>query len=698
KDMIDNDIIPGNYHIKKFYESQGHSGDSDILDSLDMGYSIVNHAGHGSYKGVWVDGATAISTWDALGLSNGNKTGLFYSMGCWVGAFDRANDLRNFSMCLQTADNGGFVSVITNSRYGWGAPGYPGWGVSDTWDYGFFKLLFEEDNKQAGHILNELKRQFAPYSDKENLYRWHMYQVNLFGDPSLRIYTENPDSILTDRIITGDSLIIYAKDRGGLPLADVCAAVSTDSLISRDTSDISGRIVLRTDTLNMNYLTLIKDNYITQFDSFTVDSPATAVALVYDRLFSGIVNTMHVRNYTDSARDVHLTSTAWDTVMTIPAGSVNELQYTVRGRDSFTDSVLLRYDTSDILYRVTIHPLDIEPDSFSFDNSVFYYNAVNSYFPLLTDGSLSLLLDNGLYLDTAVAITGDSIEIEYCTALPAESEYTVLSRMLLSQSDTLFTDSVFIINRDSLFGDDFHSGLDKWQSIGTGWIITDSMLHCGSDSSYYPSMHSSITSDSFLVMPSSVCSIEMSFEFPALEFDSGFAVYDVDGMFISIIAGTDTMILDFLSSGGALGSKSALHFDGIKGYCIGSQTPYYGRLHFTFISDSVDERRGIYIDNIRMHSPYSFYSPDSGLMEEDIFYISRRSSLISSGNFVYYINRLSQPLVMNIYAADGRCVYSRRVTGSGEHMIDLGNEGSGVYFLKIIYNNRIYSDRIIVIR
>ncbi|MFO8062429.1 MAG: C25 family cysteine peptidase [bacterium] len=698
KDMIGDDIIPSGYNIKKFYESQGHSGDSDILDSLDMGYSIVNHAGHGSYKGVWVDGATAISTWDALGLTNGNKTGLFYSIGCWVGAFDRANDLRNFSMCLQTADNGGFVSVVTNSRYGWGAPGYPGWGVSDTWDYAFFKLLFEEDNKQAGHILNELKKQFAPYSDNENLYRWHMYQVNLFGDPSLRIYTQSPDSILTDRIFTGDSLIIYASDAAGMPLVNVCAAVSTDSLISRDTSDVSGRIVLRTDTLNMNYLTLIKDNYITHFDSFTVDSGSPSVALVYDRLFSGIANTMHVRNYTDSARSVHLTSSAWDTVLTIPSGSANELQYSITGRDVFTDSVLLQYDSGDILYRLIIHPLDIEPDSFSFDNNVFYYNTVSRHFPLLTGGSLKLSLDNGLYLDTALAITGDSVEIEYCTSLPPESEYTMLSRMLLKESDTLFSDSVFIINRNSLFSDDFQSGFDKWQTIGTGWIITDSSLHCGSDSSYYPSMHSSITSDSFLIMPSSVCSIEMNFEFPALEFDSGSPVFDVDGMFISIITGTDTTVLDFLSSGGALESKSALYFDGIKGYPIGRDTPYYGRLHFTFISDSVDERRGIYIDNIRMHSPYSFYSPDSGLLDEDVFYISRRSGLISSGNFVYYINRLDRPLEMNIYAVDGRCIYSRRVTGSGEHMIDLSNEGSGVYFLRINYNNRIYSDRITVIR
>jgi len=120
-----------------------------------MGYNIVNHNGHGSFKGVWIDYKTAITRGDATTLTNGSKSGLFYSIGCWVGAFDREDTtyiLHSITENFQDSPTGGFISLITNSRYGWGAPGYPGYGVSEMLDYRFFKYFSQKV------IIRDLRR------------------------------------------------------------------------------------------------------------------------------------------------------------------------------------------------------------------------------------------------------------------------------------------------------------------------------------------------------------------------------------------------------------------------------------------------------------------------------------------------------------------------------------------------------------
>lgn len=187
KNMISDLYFPQQIILTRLYESLGNESKESVINAIEEGQNFLNHDGHG-WVSIMSVGQGSLGYEDIDSLSNGNRTGVLYSIGCWVGAFDydaiSEHWIRN--------PNGGGVAFIGNSRYGWGSPGNPGYGYSDRFDHTFYKLIFMDNVYRLGEVLAFDKAFYIPYSRWANVYRWHQYQLNLLGDPETSIWTDLP--------------------------------------------------------------------------------------------------------------------------------------------------------------------------------------------------------------------------------------------------------------------------------------------------------------------------------------------------------------------------------------------------------------------------------------------------------------------------------------------------------------------------
>lgn len=191
KDMIEAKCFPPSfYNVTKLYEDRGTETIETVRSAIDLGQNFINHHGHASANVMGMGNGYFRAT-DMMGLVNGSKQSILYSIGCYPANFE-AN-------CIAEAflnnPNGGGVAFIGNSRYGWGSPGNPGYGYSDRYDEQFFNFLFKEKVYNIGKALAMAKAYYAPFSRQENVYRWCMYEINLLGDPEMPAWTDVPETL-----------------------------------------------------------------------------------------------------------------------------------------------------------------------------------------------------------------------------------------------------------------------------------------------------------------------------------------------------------------------------------------------------------------------------------------------------------------------------------------------------------------------
>lgn len=185
KDMIADRHFGDPYEpIERQYESLGNESSTSVRNYLNWGPHLTNHAGHANYQ-VMGCGDGYLDRGDVDGLTNSPYYFVLFSIGCWAGAVDYGCIGEHF---LVNGD-GGTIAFVGNSRYGWGSPGNPGHGYSETFDSDFYGAILTEGLAQFGPAVAWPKIIRIPYSQDGNVYRWHQYQVNLFGDPEMICHT-----------------------------------------------------------------------------------------------------------------------------------------------------------------------------------------------------------------------------------------------------------------------------------------------------------------------------------------------------------------------------------------------------------------------------------------------------------------------------------------------------------------------------
>ena len=279
---IDREFIPPRFDpITKLYASLGNESAASVHAALSAGKSHFMHNGHAWYS-ILSCGSGYLSFSDIDNLTNGTRRPIVYSVGCWPAAFD-LDETSCIAEHFITAHAGGAVAFIGNSRYGWGAPGNPVFGHSDRFMQEFYRVVFGEGPTNAGVALAVAKAAFVPFSQTENVYRWHQYQLNLLGDPEMPIWTDEPAELTVshpDSIVAGssefDALVWNAT--GPVEGALVCLTNSAD-VYERGVTGEDGttRLALETAGAGSLYLTVTAPDHHPYETRLSVEATGTYV-------------------------------------------------------------------------------------------------------------------------------------------------------------------------------------------------------------------------------------------------------------------------------------------------------------------------------------------------------------------------------------------------------------------------------------
>ncbi|MBN1825068.1 MAG: hypothetical protein JW958_02300, partial [Candidatus Eisenbacteria bacterium] len=244
KDWIDTNYVPSNFDpITKLYERDGNLNYTSAMNALNDGPNITNHCGHCNYN-VMSIGPSALYNSDMDALDNGDRKGLYYTMGCWAAAFDYDNIAEHY---VNNPDGGG-IAFVGNSRYGWACPGYPGECASDVFDKEFFRALFDDNIYRTGITHADHKDALVPESQSDEYMRYCLYELNLLGDPETPLWTETPQALAVNHpgtLPTGASYYTVSVTMGGSPVEDalVCLMKGTE-VYETGLTNSSGQVTL----------------------------------------------------------------------------------------------------------------------------------------------------------------------------------------------------------------------------------------------------------------------------------------------------------------------------------------------------------------------------------------------------------------------------------------------------------------------
>ncbi|RKY98567.1 MAG: hypothetical protein DRQ10_07290, partial [Candidatus Hydrothermota bacterium] len=280
KELVDSLYIPDSLVRIKLYESWGTAGIDTTIHELNQGPYLINHNGHGWYYALWVTHDHALTRADMSSLVNFGKYGIFFSTGCWVAAFDYNSIAESYVL----AEHGG-IAFIGNSRYGWGSPGNPGFGYSDIFDNAFCDVFYDSEVPTLGLVLAVSKARFVPLSQWRNVYRWHEYQINLLGDPSLPVMRGRPKREplrveYPEAIFRGDTVSVIVLDEDGLPVQDALVALSSvdGRLIEAKRTGINGTVSMVFDerlTNDMGILWVEAQGFVPFIDTISIAGAST---------------------------------------------------------------------------------------------------------------------------------------------------------------------------------------------------------------------------------------------------------------------------------------------------------------------------------------------------------------------------------------------------------------------------------------
>lgn len=198
------------------------------LNGLEGGAHLVNHDGHG-FNGYCMKLYTNQVTDNNMTNNGINHTyNIMYTQSCLSGGFDGS--------CINevwTTLANGPVAYITNSREGWGQSGGTN-GASQRFDRHFFDAIWGEDMYIIGEVQTDSKEDNVAQVTGNQTIRWVYYELNLFGDPTMEIWTEEPTQLYAEHPeeakMGETSITVTVTDESEFPVSGAKVSCSTDSL------------------------------------------------------------------------------------------------------------------------------------------------------------------------------------------------------------------------------------------------------------------------------------------------------------------------------------------------------------------------------------------------------------------------------------------------------------------------------------
>lgn len=216
----DNSVTPSNYNNgyystgmalpTELLKSNGFNwtgGSTDIKNAINLGKFLVFHRDHGYSGGTgWAHPYYTSSK--IAQLSNGNKLPVVFSINCHTGEFTLPSC---FAETFMRKNNAGAVGVVAASYYSYSGynDGFSIGMIDGIWSNPGLLPVFgnggntnpavnaHNDIVKMGDVMNHgLVRMVQTWGGNSNGNRYSYELFHYFGDPSMRIYTQAPDSLL----------------------------------------------------------------------------------------------------------------------------------------------------------------------------------------------------------------------------------------------------------------------------------------------------------------------------------------------------------------------------------------------------------------------------------------------------------------------------------------------------------------------
>ena len=239
--------ISDNFTISTLYDRDMTWNKYDVFDQFNnTGINLMNHLGHSSptYNMKMNNSDITTSNLTNDGITRGFVIG--YSQGCYNGSFDNWHWNNGYGVdCFAekiTTLETGEVACVANSRFGWYMPGNTN-STSQFLDRQFYDAIFGEDITTIGFTNSDSKEDNMSYFTGNDYMRYTAYETNLFGDPSLDIWTEVPEEIAAiypPSVLIGTEQISIVTDA---PFARI-ALMQDGELIGRGVADETGYILM----------------------------------------------------------------------------------------------------------------------------------------------------------------------------------------------------------------------------------------------------------------------------------------------------------------------------------------------------------------------------------------------------------------------------------------------------------------------
>jgi len=486
--------FPAHFNITKLYEMLFMWDKTDVFNQFDnAGVNLLNHLGHSNvdYNMKMYNSDLTTTNFTNDGVTRGYV--IAYSQGCYNGSFDNRNDYGSYeSDCFAEVFTGletGEVACVANSRYGWYDPGGTN-SSSQYYDRQFFDALFGEGVTTIGDMNAQAKEKDVSYINNDEYCRWVAYESNLFGDPSLDVWTAVPTDIVAtypETVVIATSDISFETDA---PYARI-AVMKDGILIGRAITDGGGYATVTFPPLvdvtpleisiiahNRNRLTgsimVIAPNgpYVV-YDSYSIDDSQGNGNGQMD-YGETVMLSMTVKNVgVEDAQDVFVTISANDPYVTITDDGENFGYVPANGQTTVEDAFTVEV-ASDIPdgHQVTFEMTATD----SQDSSWMSHFTATALAPVLKIGAMTISdpdgngnnrLDPGETADVFISISnqGHSDAYEGTSSVTTTSPFLILNTST-SDLGTLATGE----SKDA----QFNVSVDPGTAIGT---VVDMLCH-----------------------------------------------------------------------------------------------------------------------------------------------------------------------------------------------------------------------------
>ncbi len=223
--------FPDQFNVETLYDRDSEWSVPQLFSQLNSGVHYVNHLGHANVTYALKASNSNINNNELTNDGETHSYYLLYTQGCYCGAFEQACITEKWN----AIDHGAFA-VISNSRYGWGDGGGTN-GASQRFDRQFFDAIFGEDKYIVGDVNRDSKHDNISYIDISCM-RWCYYEINLFGDPSIELYTDEVSELeveLPDVYVIGSPYLEIATSQ---PWARVTIFIGDEIVFSGMTDGI----------------------------------------------------------------------------------------------------------------------------------------------------------------------------------------------------------------------------------------------------------------------------------------------------------------------------------------------------------------------------------------------------------------------------------------------------------------------------